>query len=239
MEREDEDAKKIRLQREKEEKDAINKALEDMDSSWEIRKDQQREKAERKRPRTDHDDGVKKKRRRRMEYALLDENWGEDEGSGDMEDQDGAVIVVPTPAPPKKVPIGRIITTITDYFPILRTPGSNTRMSSKVRMDSGEEYADLWLEPEDDKEWFCDQTSSMADLYNPEGKNNYVKEAGSGYKEGDQEDVFADHLSDQEWFEECTQQAADHHNRMKDGGDDETYDQEGEFDTDQSSDQDP
>ena len=161
IEKEDEDDRKLRLEKEKAEKDEITMTLKDMDSTWELRKDQERERAEKKRSRQEdqEQEDVVKKRTKRMKYTPLEKDWGEDGGS-EGEEEDGASNIVHASAPPRPSSKGTIMTTITDFFPIL---GTSKRMDKSVATKD----ADLWMDPEDGLDWFEDQTAVMADLYNP------------------------------------------------------------------------
>ena len=129
----------------------------------------------------------------------------EDE-DGTMEQDIGAVVIVPKPTPRHPSSKGAITSVITDYFPALRMDRSNTRMSKEVQpCNRKEDIVDLWMEDEDGLEWFEDQTRICADLTNPEGRmindmrgdqedNNHVS-----YTMGDQEDKYKTYtVGDQE-----------------------------------------
>ena len=150
-----------------------------MDNTWRIRKDQERERADKKRIRIgDQEDEVKKKAKR-MKYTRIEENWGEDEEGEDEYNEDTTLFtkIVQPPTPTKPSSRGTIMTTITDYFAILNT---SRRMDPTRMRNNEDEHGDLWMEPEDGIEWFDDQTARMADQYNPGGKsyNEYNVEDG-------------------------------------------------------------
>ena len=64
--------------------------MDDLDKSWETRKYKEQELAKKKRRRmTEVETEQKPKRMRRLEYALLDEHWGEDDGQEGAEDEGG------------------------------------------------------------------------------------------------------------------------------------------------------
>lgn len=82
VEEEEESSKKDRLVREQAEREEMHKALEHMDESWEQRKSCERELAVKKRGRINYNviEGEKKPMRsRKMQYPVIEENWGEKE----------------------------------------------------------------------------------------------------------------------------------------------------------------
>ena len=183
VEEEDTDTKQKRKEVERLEKEELLINLEEMDRDWEQLKDKNREQAERKRQRPgelvendggeeDQMGGAKKKRRR---YAKLKEDWGENEGSEDessQEDcQEDTVVYVPTTmSPPIPSSRGTKMTSITDYFPVLRIHKSEvriqpTRKNKRKRMDS--DMSALWVDADEGMTWFEDQTAICADQTNP------------------------------------------------------------------------
>ena len=80
VEDEDEDQKVKRLAEEEKDKAEAEAFLGDMDKSWEAKKTREQEQALKKRRMTEIEDDQKpKKRMRKMEYTLLQEDWGEAE----------------------------------------------------------------------------------------------------------------------------------------------------------------
>ena len=94
VEKEDEEVKKSRLEQEQRDREEINNILQDMDLSWEQRKEKERELIVRKRGRKPDMEGAQKpaKRLRKMKYKLIGEEWGEgadyDGGAIDVREQE-------------------------------------------------------------------------------------------------------------------------------------------------------
>ena len=96
VEVEDQDAKKDRLTREKEYEDETRRILNNEDLSWEEQKTKAQELAAKKRIRDggrDEDgackDGAPRKKARRMEFKLLEDDWGGENGDKEEDDYDG------------------------------------------------------------------------------------------------------------------------------------------------------
>ena len=161
--------RKLRKTREKADKEELQRIMEDMDLTWEQRKDMEREQADKKRSRTmDIEEEVKvtQRKHKKMRFSKVEDNWGEedrDEGEGDAVEDRGIVEIVPKPRK-HLYSRGTLTTVITDYFTVVRTP------EISVRMEDNKDEALLWEENEEEKMWFEEYTSVWADLTNPGGR---------------------------------------------------------------------
>ena len=208
VEKEDEDSRRIREERERKEDEDLERILKDMDLTWEERKEIEKDQAERKRRRPkeiedeqSQEDG--KQRNKRMKYTRLEEDWGvgggeifsEDE-DGSMEQEVGAVTIVPTPAPHRPSSKNTITSVITDYFPALRTAGNNktadqtpepTLCNDQEALERDQEILveDDFLNGEEDDVWGTQEdqddiliiTQMMMDQYDPPNKSDRECEA--------------------------------------------------------------
>ena len=105
----------------------LQKVLDDMDLSWEEKMSKQRVLAERKRRRQrdpgedDAEEGAVTKRFKKTKYAVLEEDWGQEDGAGEPEDEVidcDDMIYVPRPPPFLHNHSRRLKSrSITDYFP--------------------------------------------------------------------------------------------------------------------------
>ena len=95
----------------------------------------------------DVEEGIVKKRHKKTKYAVLKEDWGQEDGPGEPEDEDidcDSMIDIPCPPPPLDNLSRRLKSlSITDYFPqVSKVP---ERMSCS-RME------DMWMGGEEEDE---------------------------------------------------------------------------------------
>ena len=155
VEEEDEESKKLREDREKKEDEELVRVLEDMDLAWEERKSKEMEMADRKRRRPrDQEEGDKlvggkKKRLKRMEYKLLEDDWGEgcdvdDRDEDDSKDMDRSTPLYPPTGglfvEPRSSSKSLTSSIIPDYFK--KTPKTHRRMGDNARMTTVEDHGD-------------------------------------------------------------------------------------------------
>ena len=146
VEEEDQDTKLERMKLEKEHREELRKILNDNDLTWEEQKARTQELAAKKRSR-DKDgmeeemlnEGAPHKRARKLQYELMDKNWGAEDNEGERVEEDtGARITAPpvivVTKPVIKHSTTRLTTSvITDYFAVTK-PGvmSGTRDTSSI-----------------------------------------------------------------------------------------------------------
>ena len=163
VEEEDDESRIQREENERLEDEELGRTLEDMDLTWEQRKDRQRILAERKRGRNKDvedenlEDGVARKKRRRMVYTKLEDNWGEDEEG--PEDSGGEQLTVIVPAALKPSTKGTIPSVITDYFSVVRPPKDSERMMSSTIEDTTPWPAETM----EDEAWFDEFSQTCAE----------------------------------------------------------------------------
>ena len=127
----------------------------------------------------DDQNGGARKRIRRMKYALLEDDWGEDDMNKE-EDKDSVVPEIVPPPPTRPSLPGTKMTTITDFFS--RIPKTTVRIQDKKRKRMDNDMGDLWTETDEDNLWMEEHTNQLADLINPGGmrmkdvKDFYVTE---------------------------------------------------------------
>ena len=95
VETEDDDKREQRLAMEKRSREDIKTLLEDKDKDWSERRLCSRDKADKKRGRIPVliDDEQKPKRRKRMKYSLLGDDWGAEE-DGDSAQAGGGILLL-------------------------------------------------------------------------------------------------------------------------------------------------
>ena len=179
MDEEDEESRRVRMDVVKKGDEEIKELLQNMDLSWEQRKDLEREQAERKRGRTLDREELQqeayevKKRSKKLKYMRLDDKWGEEAGDEKPTGEgvgEETEMIVEFVRNPRRPPSNGAISVITDYFPRLRDKGEPQKMS-------GDEHNYWEATYEEDIGWFEEVTSNYADNVKLElegGKKNFT-----------------------------------------------------------------